>query len=985
MAKFKTRARAVDMLGRQQIAGVPNAISELFKNAHDAYADVAEIDYFRSDGLFVLRDDGLGMTREDFENRWLTIGTESKLGSLKGEKKPPKDINKKERPITGEKGIGRLSIAVIGSQVFIMSRAKRGEELQGLVASFIHWGLFEIPGVNLEEIEIPVETFSEGEIPSNSDVKKMVNSVKDNVISLASQGFIDDELKEKLVSDLENFNLDLKNASNYLGDPSLFADGHGTHFYIKPAREDLADDLDNFNRMNSDNQSRIQKLLLGFTNTMIPNHPDPNIQTAFRYWSKDDHVVDVIGEGAFFSQEEFETVDHHFQGRFDEQGQFVGIISVYGEEFKNYVIAPPKNKLMACGAFDLNLAYLPGSSGDSTVPPEEYARLSTKVNAIGGLYIYKDDIRILPYGDNEFDFLSIEKRRTLRAGTYFFSYRRMFGSVELTQENNRKLAEKAGREGFQDNQAYRDFREILINFFVQVAAEFFAQGGKNADVYETTRANIRHQREIIKKRQSENASKLKYFEKQLTSFFNKSENRSIQKEVEQIVYDAIENIDKAIRSENIDTLFRLESSTKNKLNQIRTGYEIQKPTGIGLPPELAREWDTYLVEYQKLTQETFEQQEAQIQELFSDSFANLEVVVNQKKRLQHLIDSLFDTEETQMKESADVTGDNLLELHSKFDQLRKDAIQELDSIRKQIETEITSLEINETSNTQFAHYRQKYERLVDEKSTTYINIFQYIQSQVELIKWDKNVSGELIGQAEETAMLEQELLALQDNEDSNIELIQLGMALAIISHEFTNTITAIRRAIRSLRSWANSNPQLKPIYDDIYESFNHLDGYLTLFTPLNRRLYRNSTEITGSDIAKYIKNVFQESFEQHKIDLEITPSFRKLTIIGYPSTFYPIFVNLIDNSIYWLQKQDKPPIITLDEKDGAFIISDNGPGIPSRDRQSILELGFTRKPGGRGMGLYISNEVLKKEGFELQLIETSETIGTTFAIKQMES
>lgn len=56
MARFTTRARAVDMLGRQQMADIPNVISELFKNAQDAYADVVEVDYFGSDGLFVLRD-----------------------------------------------------------------------------------------------------------------------------------------------------------------------------------------------------------------------------------------------------------------------------------------------------------------------------------------------------------------------------------------------------------------------------------------------------------------------------------------------------------------------------------------------------------------------------------------------------------------------------------------------------------------------------------------------------------------------------------------------------------------------------------------------------------------------------------------------------------------------------------------------------------------------------------------------------------------
>ena len=65
MATFKARARTVDMLGRQQIAGIPTAISELFKNAHDAYAGCVDIDYYRTDGLFVLRDDGVGMTRED--------------------------------------------------------------------------------------------------------------------------------------------------------------------------------------------------------------------------------------------------------------------------------------------------------------------------------------------------------------------------------------------------------------------------------------------------------------------------------------------------------------------------------------------------------------------------------------------------------------------------------------------------------------------------------------------------------------------------------------------------------------------------------------------------------------------------------------------------------------------------------------------------------------------------------------------------------
>ena len=91
MARIKVRARALDMLGRQQMASIPNALHELFKNAYDAYANNVRVDYFRRSKLLVLHDDGVGMTEEEFETRWLTLGTESKVKSVGLE--PYKDPN----------------------------------------------------------------------------------------------------------------------------------------------------------------------------------------------------------------------------------------------------------------------------------------------------------------------------------------------------------------------------------------------------------------------------------------------------------------------------------------------------------------------------------------------------------------------------------------------------------------------------------------------------------------------------------------------------------------------------------------------------------------------------------------------------------------------------------------------------------------------------------------------------------------------------
>ena len=180
MARFRTSARAVDMLGRQQIAGIPSAISELFKNAYDAYAEKAEIDYFFQDDLLVVRDDGMGMTSEDLESRWLTLGTDSKVGSAPPHPDPKKDL----RPTLGEKGIGRLSIALLGKQVLLLTRPAYGESKDKIAAAFVNWSLFECPGITLEDVEIPVRILDSSGPPSRDVVDEMICDVRKNVEAL---------------------------------------------------------------------------------------------------------------------------------------------------------------------------------------------------------------------------------------------------------------------------------------------------------------------------------------------------------------------------------------------------------------------------------------------------------------------------------------------------------------------------------------------------------------------------------------------------------------------------------------------------------------------------------------------------------------------------------------------------------------------------------------------------------------------------------
>jgi C4-dicarboxylate-specific signal transduction histidine kinase len=121
------------------------------------------------------------------------------------------------------------------------------------------------------------------------------------------------------------------------------------------------------------------------------------------------------------------------------------------------------------------------------------------------------------------------------------------------------------------------------------------------------------------------------------------------------------------------------------------------------------------------------------------------------------------------------------------------------------------------------------------------------------------------------------------------------------------------------------------------------------------------------------------------MELKASKEFLKHVVHGYPSSFYPVFVNLIDNAIFWVKDRPLPRVITLDVDENAMIVKDSGPGVSSRDREAIFELGFTRKPAGRGLGLHIAKDVLSKVGYDLLLAKNTNVGGAEFILKPQQT
>lgn len=983
MATFRTRARAVDMLGRQQIAGIPTAISELFKNAHDAYANHAIVDFFRSDRLFVLRDDGIGMDEQDFEQRWLTLGTESKA-TTQGVLAPlARRKGYKVRPVLGEKGIGRLAIAAIGPQMLMISRPLRNEHLGDLLVSFIHWGLFELPSANLADIEIPTITLRGGTLPDANDIRTLIDWVNENLTSIARP--TDRELTERIRSELESFRgVSPSEIQAALGSPSLL-DGPGTHFYIRPASELLSDELDDDR---NEQATPLRRVLVGFANTMTPGHPPPSVITSFRDHFTEDAYQDVISEAEFFTPNEFEAADHHIRGYFDEYGQYSGTVSVYGGEPTKYEVAWPRARgsRTRCGPFSLNLAYVQGVPKDSRLDRDLWYQVSTKLNRYGGLYIYRDGIRILPYGNSDFDFLDIEVRRAKSASDAFFSYRRMFGVIDLARERNSQLREKAGREGFADNEAYRQFREILKNFLYQVAVDFFRESGTQAERYWAERKDLNRLEKARASRARQTRVRRKELSDDLDAFFHRLDDVRPVRDTREVV----ERLEGRLASATAHTnpadvataLIAAEASARAELRTVADSYLLTRPRGVGLTKAQTKTWMAYENERTRLDEEVFVPAAEMVDRKVSAAYESVGIGIDQRLRFDEALRSASGRTSESVRDAKRQLDHTSTQALQRSQSLGRDRVAVTESFIQNLLARAARLDVGRLSDDRFASTRASYETELADEMRIQLAALNSVTNQISAIVWPESAEGEQVTFYDEVEALESDLDALRDQTERDLELAQLGAAIEIINHEFAGTINAIRRSLRRIKSWADANPALREPYRDLRSSFEHLDGYLRLFTPLQRRLYRTAVEISGAEIEKFLRNVFERRLDSSGITFCATESFAELHVLQYPSVLYPVFVNLVDNAIYWLTDYRGKKLITLDSKDGSMIVRDSGPGISARDQEAIFEFGFSRKPGGTGYGLSISSEILKREGWSLRLMPAHAKTGAEFVIEK---
>ena len=444
-------ARLITMLGDQLIKNEIIALVELIKNSYDADASWVKVSFldFNKDfsvketSKIVIEDDGCGMNAEILKKHWLNPATPDKL-----KRKKDKDTTDKGRIMQGEKGIGRFAIFKLGRNIKITTRRQCVDEE----------GKFIDAGEAVENVlSYNFSGYDDNFLTENGKEKDLYI---DNLKVFFEDGAPKEIIEKKVV----------------LGTAEIKRKPYGTKIEISDLKSSWS-------------VSRIEKVQkeIGkmqpifskddFSDFHVWIYQDKKVHVAQEIYKEElttcleNKSVFKIKDGKYTSATN--QIDFLLNGKpvhlgFDDAD--INGLTLFKKYFKD------ESYETECGDFEFEF-YIFDLNIDSENPSRYMLDKGEKsIIKEHRIYLYRDGIRVMPYGDPEDDWLRIDMARGTISAAAFLSNDQVVGCVYITQNGNPKLKDKTNREGLiEEGKALEDFINVLQLILKYLRKKVFAQ------------------------------------------------------------------------------------------------------------------------------------------------------------------------------------------------------------------------------------------------------------------------------------------------------------------------------------------------------------------------------------------------------------------------------------------------------------------------------------------------------------------------------
>ena len=212
----------------------------------------------------------------------------------------------------------------------------------------------------------------------------------------------------------------------------------------------------------------------------------------------------------------------------------------------------------------------------------------------------------------------------------------------------------------------------------------------------------------------------------------------------------------------------------------------------------------------------------------------------------------------------------------------------------------------------------------------------------------------------------------------NEKLTTLGMLAAEIAHEIRNPLTVIKLLFESLELQFEAGDERQTDITVIGEKINQLEAIVSRVLDFGRNRQDMHARCDLNDLIDETLRLVRLKLQQSKVAISYEPAAQPLFIEVNKGQVQQVMLNLILNATQVMPSGGTIQITsTAPPTQAAFIIRDNGPGIPKNIQADIFESFLTHRPGGTGLGLSISKRILREHHGNIELVESSSK-GSTF-------
>ncbi|MDB5343259.1 MAG: histidine kinase [Schlesneria sp.] len=410
LSQISADRNRVFLLSNEQIEELVSDISQC-KSASSA------IQRIRLINRIIISDDGCGMSKDDVESNFLVVGTTHRRKQHEAFERDgtpyPNGV-----PVSGEKGIGRLSAMRLGDTLQLKTAI---QDSPNDVTLDVDWDWFERhPDADITKYDVrPVL------IRRNRD-----DAASGTTITIGS---LQHAWSKKDVSDLVS--------------------------------EKIAKFLDPFDRHGLGKRRR-QKLRISWNGERVDLASAAQVYLDAAHNGMRGHI-EIDDTGEFRAK-----VEYWFRNQSDKTARIDLNRTYTAADFGSVA----EDVLSAIGPFSFelyhynrrNLAAIPGVA--------DRAEFKKWLDAwCGGLMLFRDGIRVLPYGQYpDDDWLHLDQR-ALRAKGFRVNRIQVVGCVRISRTTNPHLVDQTNREGLQNKQIALGFQQLLRDFIESYFVGLFRQ------------------------------------------------------------------------------------------------------------------------------------------------------------------------------------------------------------------------------------------------------------------------------------------------------------------------------------------------------------------------------------------------------------------------------------------------------------------------------------------------------------------------------